>query len=277
MKKIYVLLILFLIFLSSCEKVVDVDLPSIPPKLIVDASFEVFFNENPVTANTTVKLRLSADFFEETVPTVTNATVLLTNLSDNSIINFTDDNADGDYEPTISFIPVDDVLYELTIVYENETYKATASKIKSTPITSITQGDKTLFSGTETEVDVNFTDDGTVDNYYLFDFTNNLFLPIEDRFFNGSDYNFSYFYDEDDLELPATVTIKMSGISREYFTYFRVLVSQSGQNAGGPFETVPSSLLGNIVNTSNQDNFPLGYFHISETDTFTISLEDKEE
>ena len=277
MKKIYVLLILFLIFLSSCEKVVDVDLPSIPPKLIVDASFEVFFNENPVTANTTVKLRLSADFFEETVPTVTNATVLLTNLSDNSIINFTDDNADGDYEPTISFIPVDDVLYELTIVYENETYKATASKIKSTPITSITQGDKTLFSGTETEVDVNFTDDGTVDNYYLFDFTNNLFLPIEDRFFNGSDYNFSYFYDEDELELPATVTIKMSGISREYFTYFRVLVSQSGQNAGGPFETVPSSLLGNIVNTSNQDNFPLGYFHISETDTFTISLEDKEE
>ncbi|WP_299050736.1 DUF4249 family protein [uncultured Polaribacter sp.] len=277
MKKIYVLLILFLIFLSSCEKVVDVDLPSIPPKLIVDASFEVFFNENPVTANTTVKLRLSADFFEETVPTVTNATVLLTNLSDNSIINFTDDNADGDYEPTISFIPVDDVLYELTIVYENETYKATASKIKSTPITNITQGDKTLFSGTETEVDVNFTDDGTVDNYYLFDFTNNLFLPIEDRFFNGSDYNFSYFYDEDELELPATVTIKMSGISREYFTYFRVLVSQSGQNAGGPFETVPSSLLGNIVNTSNQDNFPLGYFHISETDTFTISLEDKEE
>ena len=67
----------------------------------------------------------------------------------------------------------------------------------------------------------------------------------------------------------------MSGITKEYFTYFRVLINQSGQNAGGPFETVPSSLLGNMINTTNEENFPLGYFHISETDTYTIFLEDK--
>jgi len=265
-----------LLFFSSCEKVVDVDIPSIAPKLIIDATFEVLFNETPVTANTVVKLRLSADFFDDTIPTVTNASVFITNLTNNTIINFTDNNADGNYEPVTPFIPADEVSYELTIIHENETYKGRATKVKSTPITNIAQGDKTLFSGTETEVEVDFTDDGTVDNYYLFDFTNNLYLPIEDRFFNGSDYNFSYFYDEDDIEIPTTVTIKMSGISRAYFTYFRVLVNQSGQNAGGPFETVPSSLLGNMINTTNEDNFPLGYFHISETDTFTLSLLEKE-
>ncbi len=32
-------------------------------------------------ANTVVKLRLSADYFDEIIPTVTNATVFLTNLS----------------------------------------------------------------------------------------------------------------------------------------------------------------------------------------------------
>ena len=64
----------------------------------------------------------------------------------------------------------------------------------------------------------------------------------------------------------------MSGISKEYLTYFRVLISQSGQNSGGPFQTIPSSLLGNIVNTTNIENFPLGYFHISETDTYNLSL-----
>ena len=67
----------------------------------------------------------------------------------------------------------------------------------------------------------------------------------------------------------------MSGISKDYFSYFRVLVNQSGQNSGGPFESVPSSLLGNMVNRTNEDNFPLGYFHISETDTFTVDLVQK--
>ena len=275
MKKIYILPILLMFFFSNCEKVVDVDVPSIPPKLIIDASFEVFFDENPVTANTVVKLRLSADYFDDVIPAALNATVFLTNLSDNSVINFSDTNADGDYEPINSFIPADNVTYELTVIYDNETYKGTATKIKSTPLTSVTQGDETLFSGNETELKISFKDDANEENYYLFDFTNNLFLAIEDRFFNGADYNFSYFYSEDDLIVPTAVKIKMSGITKEYFTYFRVLINQSGQNAGGPFETVPSSLLGNMINTTNKENFPLGYFHISETDTYTIFLEDK--
>lgn len=263
-------------FFSNCEKVVDIDVPSIQPKLIVDASFEVLFDETPVTANTVVKLRLSADYFEETIPTVTNATVFLTDLSNNTIINFSDGNADGNYEPLNPFIPADNVDYELTIIYDNETYKGTATKVKSTPFTKVEQGDKTLFSGNETELKIDFKDPANIENYYLFNLSNNLFLSVEDRFFDGSDYNFSYFYDEDDLEVPATVEIKMSGITKEYFTYFRVLVDQSGQNAGGPFETVPSSLLGNMINTTNESNFPLGYFHISETDTFTISLVKKD-
>jgi hypothetical protein len=54
-----------------------------------------------------------------------------------------------------------------------------------------------------------------------------------------------------------------------------VLISQSGQNAGGPFQSAPSSLLGNITNTSNEANFPLGYFHISETDTLNLELVEK--
>ena len=275
MKKRYLLPVLLFFFLSSCEKVVDVDVPSIEPKLIIDASFEVFFDENPVTTNTVVKLRLSADYFEPSLPIVTNATVFLTNLSNSTVINFQDANADGNYEPTTTFLPEENVTYELTVIYENETYKGTATRVKSTPFTSVTQGDETLFSGNETELKIAFTDDANAENYYLFDLTNNIFLAIEDRFFNGADYNFSYFYDEEELKVPTAVKIKMSGITKEYYTYFRVLIDQSGQNAGGPFETVPSSLLGNMINTTNEANFPLGYFHISGTDTFTIFLEDK--
>lgn len=277
MKKSYLFLFAVVFFFLGCEKVVDIDVPSIEPKLIIDAAFEVYFDENPVTTKTVVKLRESADYFDTNIPPATNATVYLTDLSNNTRIDFTDTNADGDYEPTTAFFPADNVTYELTVIHKNETYKGTATKIKSTPFSSVTQGDETLFSGNETELKVAFKDAPNEENYYLFDFTNNLFLAIEDRFFDGADYNFSFFYDEEELRVPTAVKIKMSGITKEYFTYFRVLIDQSGQNAGGPFETVPSSLLGNMINTTNTQNFPLGYFHIAETDTFTIFLEDRSE
>ncbi|WP_299671070.1 DUF4249 family protein [uncultured Polaribacter sp.] len=275
MKNIKIFSILFILLFANCEKVVDVDVPSIAPKLIVDASFEVLFDQNPIVANTIVKLRLSADYFEDNIPSVSNAVVFLTNLSDNTIINFTDTNSDGNFTPIISFIPEDDIVYELTVLYENETYKGKATKIKSPPFTSVIQGDETLFSGEEIEVKVAFKDDKSTENYYLFDFTNNLFLALEDRFFNGTDYNFSFFYQEDEIEVPTNVTVKMSGITKEYFTYYRILLDQSGTTGGGPFQSVPSSLLGNMINTTNEANFPLGYFHISETDTFNIDLIEK--
>jgi hypothetical protein len=276
MKKIYILPILIILLFLNCEKVVDIDVPSIEPKLVIDASFKVFFEENPVVAQNIVKLSLSADYFNDSIPAVTNATVFLTNLSDDTIINFFDNNLDGNYNTVNSFIPADDVPYELTVIYDNEIYKGKATKIKTNPIINVVQGDETLFSGEETELKITFKDEPIIENYYLFNFESNFFSTIDDRFFDGSIYNFSFFYQEDDIELPATVNIRISGISKEFYTYFEVLSSQSGQGGGGPFQSIPASLLGNIINTTNETNFPLGYFHISETDIFTIDLVEKD-
>lgn len=275
MKNIKIFIALCILLFANCETVVDVDVLSIEPKLIIDASFEVLFDETPVTANSIVKLKLSADYFDETIPTVTDATVFLTNLSSNAIIPFLDVNNNGNYTPTNSFIPEDNITYELTVIHDNETYKGKANKVKSTPFTSVMQGDETLFSGKEIEVKVAFKDNLNEENYYLFDFTSNRILALEDRFFNGTDYNFSFFYQEDDIEVPTNVTLRMSGITKEYYTYYRILLNQSGVNGGGPFQSVPSSLLGNMINKTKDANFPLGYFHISETDTYSIDLVEK--
>ena len=276
MKKIYILPIILLLIFSNCEKVIDVDVPSIEPKLIIDASFEVYFDENPISAKSVVKLRESADYFDETIQTVTNATVFLTNLNNNTIINFEDTNADGDYEPVTDFIPADDIAYELTVIHNNETYKGKATKVKSTRIIDVAQGDSTLFSGNEVEINVKIQDELDIENYYFFDFSNNNFSVLEDRFFDGQEYEVPNFYAEEDIVLPTAVNIRMVGVSKDYFTYLRILISQSGLTGGGPFETVPTSLLGNMINTTNENNFPLGYFHIGETDSFTIFLEEIE-
>ena len=107
MKKIYIYTILTVLLFSNCEKVVDIDVPSIEPKLIIDASFEVLFNESPVKANVAVKLKLSTDYFDETIPTVSDAIVYLTNTADSSVINFSDVNLNGNFTPIINFIPKD--------------------------------------------------------------------------------------------------------------------------------------------------------------------------
>ena len=274
MKKSLLFLLSLLFFFTQCEKVVEIEVPTTDPILIIDAAFEVNFNENPVTANTIVKLRLSADYFEEEIPTVSSANVFLTNLTTDEIITFNDNDLDGNYLPDNSFIPEQNIQYQLTVEYENQVYTGTAKRIESPSLTSVEQGETTLFSGEETELEVEFSDNASEENFYLFDFDNGFFLTIEDRFFNGADYNFSYFYGEEDIELPTNVTVKISGISKDYYTSFRVLLDQSGEGGGGPFETIPATLLGNMVNTTNESNFPLGYFHIAETDSVSVALVD---
>ncbi|MEE9408320.1 MAG: DUF4249 family protein [Polaribacter sp.] len=272
MKKLYIIFVFILLLFANCEKVIDVDVPTIEPKLVIDAAFEVNFDETPVTAKTVVNLKLSADYFDDIIPTVSNATVFLTDLNNNTVIPFSDINADGSYEPNSAFIPANDIVYELTVLYDNETYKGKATKIKSAIINNVQQGDDTLFFGDEIELETSFTDDGKKENYYLFNFGFNNYVTIEDRFLNGSEYNFSYYIDMDEIELPSTLNVKLFGITKEFFTYFRILQNQSGQTGGGPFQSVPSSLLGNMINTTTEANFPLGYFHISETDTFSLDV-----
>ncbi|GAA4274618.1 DUF4249 family protein [Aquimarina gracilis] len=274
MKKIIYILVFTLVF-TSCEDVVDVDVPEGEPRLVIDASFELYNNESPITVEGGVKLTLSAPFFDEEVPAVSDATVFITNLNDNSIINFSESiNESGLFTPdAIDFIPEFDTTYQLTVIYNNETYIATTELIPTVPIDNIEQGDGTLFDGDETEIIIFFTDDGNRDDFYLFDFDFSLFLASEDRFYQGQPFNFSYFYE--DMVAGRDVTIKILGIDKRYFEYSELLIAQSEQDGGNPFQTPPAILRGNIINTTNQDNYPLGYFNLSEADRFEFTIQEE--
>ena len=52
-----------------------------------------------------------------------------------------------------------------------------------------------------------------------------------------------------------------------------VLVSIAGNNGGGPFQSPPATVRGNIINTTNAANYPLGYFSLSEFDVLYYSVE----
>jgi hypothetical protein len=58
------------------------------------------------------------------------------------------------------------------------------------------------------------------------------------------------------LKIGDKVTVSHYGISKEYYNYINILVSISG-NGGGPFQSPPATVRGNIINTTNADNYPL--------------------
>ncbi len=272
MKKL-VYIIIGLVIITACEDVIDVDVPNGEPRLVIDASFEIYLDEEPVDVLGGVRLTLSAPFFDDDVPTVSDAIVFVTNLSDDSVINFIESSEPGFFIPENSdILPEFDIDYELTVIYNSETYKATTQLIPTVAIENIEQGDGTLFEGDETEIIVFFTDDGNRDDFYLFDFDFNLYLPSEDRFYQGEAFNFSYFYE--DMVGGEEVTIKILGIDERYFNYSNIIIEQSEQEGGNPFQTPPAQIRGNIINTTDPDNFALGYFNLSEANRFQFTIQE---
>ena len=96
MKKLIYILSITLLF-TSCEDVVEVDVPDGEPRLVVDVSFEFYLNEDPIDIEGYLRLTLSAPFFDENVTPVSDATVFITNLEDGTIINFQESTSD-DYD-----------------------------------------------------------------------------------------------------------------------------------------------------------------------------------
>ncbi len=266
---IYIFILIFTF--TSCEDVIDIEVPNGDPKLVIDASFEFFLNEPIIGTRNSIRLTLSAPFFGDEIPTVSDANVFITNLQDNSVFNFSEtDSSPGSYIADTTFLPEFDTDYQLTVIYNGETFVATTKLIPSVPIDSIEQGDGTLFDGDETEVIVSFTDIGSRDDFYLFDFDFSLFLASEDRFYQGESFNFSYFYE--DMISGQDVRIKLLGIDERYHNYINLLLEQSEQDGGNPFQTPPAVLRGNIINTTNPTNFALGYFNLSEANKFDFTI-----
>lgn len=52
-----------------------------------------------------------------------------------------------------------------------------------------------------------------------------------------------------------------------------ILVSIAGSNVGGPFQSPPATVKGNIINTTDKANYPLGYFSLSEKQTKKFTIE----
>lgn len=266
MKKIlFPILILLISLLSSCEEVVDLELDTAAPRLVVEANIGWIKGSSGNAQK--IKLTTTTGYYDTKVPIVTAANVSITN-SDNRIFRFVEIPNTGEYGCT-DFVPEIGKTYTLTIISNGETYTATEIFQSLAPITRIEQNNEGGFTGKDIEVKAYFNDPANEDNYYLYSYEYSSEATVsynadEDKFFQGNE--FSSRSQKDDLKPGDVIELTHFGISKQYYNYMNILIGIMGNNSGGPFQTPPATVRGNISNSTNPKNYPLGYFALGETD-----------
>jgi len=271
MRKLFTILVaMFLLF--NCEDVIDVDLNESEPRLVIEASINWF---KGTTGNSqTIRLSLSAPFFEEQVPPASGAVVEIEDINSN-IYNFVEVGNTGIYTNT-NFVPVLDQEYTLSIIYNEDVYTATETFKSVVPIEYVEQINDGGFSGEDIELKAFYTDPANIENYYFFEFLSDISVVpnlevYEDRFTDGN--QIFGFYTEEDLEPGDIVTIRNYGISERFYDYMFILLQQGSEENGGPFETQPATVRGNCINLTNPENFPFGFFRLSEVDELIYTVQ----
>lgn len=266
MKRMFILL-LFLGTLISCEEVVEIDLNTSEPRLVIEASINLLEDGS---SNSTVKLTTTAPFFDSQIPIVANATVTITD-NNGAIYPFVY-TSEGIYVNDL--IPVLGNTYDLEIIYEGETYTASEQLNTVSPLEFVEQRNDGGFTGEDIELKAFFTDPIGLGDHYFFEGISERGIVLDtlfDEFFDGNPI--FGFYLVEDLVPGDEVIFNLYGVDEQFYNFMFVLLQQSSEQSDGPFETQPATVRGNIINETNGDNFPLGYFRISEVSTLTYTVQ----
>jgi len=161
--------------------------------------------------------------------------------------------------------------YKLTVNYNNETYESVERMAISTPFTEIKQvKNNNNFDEDGVAVEIAFNDIGAEDNFYFLNLGDANFATIEDEFFtDGKEIRFTFFFDEN---VTLNHLFRIYGSNMRFNTFMDAIIEISSGGSNGPFGTVPFKARGNIVNTTNKENFPFGFFRISEVYPWSIEL-----
>ena len=274
--KYFSALLLFALTISlfSCEDVIEVEVQNTTPRLVIDAQFNMYTKEQQLRLEGGVRLSFSANYFDLNVPIIKDALVTITHLNSGLEYPLLFDESIGMFVPDkIDFLTDFNSKYELSVLHQGQAYTGSTVFVPVPPILKAVQGTKTLFSGDETEIILSFQDFSEREDFYLYDFGQEIYRPIEDRFFQGEEFVFSHFYSSGEVKVGDIITIKAHGVEEQYYNYFNLILTLTDSN-GGPFQSLPASSRGNILNVTQPDNYPLGYFLISESDQKQLLIEE---
>lgn len=251
----------FVAMLSSCEKVLDLNLAQTEPKVVIEG---IFTNLN---TNHLVSLSYTRNFDEDNVRTPISGALVTVTDETGRVISFTEQASSGNYYST-RFRGVPGRTYTMSVTTKEQTYTATSKMPFPVPIRSLTQVELSFFGETRKLVEVNYTDPINVENFYYNKiYVNNIkrgSLNISsDRFNDGKPVKDAVFVSDPDLQAGDKVKIQLLTIDENVYRYL-FAISQITGNGGPP--TTPANPKSNISNGA------IGYFTASTITTDSLII-----
>jgi len=240
--------------LWSCQKVINVNLNSAAPQLVIDASISDHPGPDTVTLSRTVNFNQ-----DNTFPPVTGATVVISDNHGN--IDTLKEVIPGKYlNYTMRGIP--GRTYFLNVNVNGALYSATSTMPFPVPIDSIAvEKISGRLVSNNLDLLISFHDPKGIDNYYrilekilnIRPVDGEIQLPtlgsvLTDRLSDGTEINYSAISNQPKLVAGDTVLISLQSVDKNIYNYFRT-VQQNGSM---------STTLSNPV--TNITNGALGYF-----------------
>jgi hypothetical protein len=250
-KKLFIIHFSLFIILTSCQKVVNIDLNSSSPAIIIEAN--IVSEKGPYT----VKITKSANYNQSNdFPAVSGAIVTLSDNAGNSENLI--ETSSGFYT-TSSTQGVPGRTYTLTVVTDGKKYTATCSMPIPVDIISLSVVKSEGFRGKQTlrDVKVLFQDPPGIDNYYRFvEYDNGKpfqdIRTMSDRLYDGGLMSNTIRNDQDSVYAGDTIKVDLESIDEAMYLYYREL-NRNIHNGG--LSASPANP------TSNFDNGAMGYFN----------------
>lgn len=270
-KYISILLVIFAFLASGCEKIVDLDLNTMEPQLVIDAS--ILSNDR-----CSVVLSMTQDYYadENEKTFVSGAEVYLTS-EDGSVNEQLQEILNGRY--VSSTIGEAGKTYTLRVVVDDKEYKSTATMPETVHI------DKLFIYSFELDGKywftpcVGFQDPIGETNYYLYT------LWINGKKMSSIDFDDDYYFDglykerllffdkeennDEDLIYGDKVEVEMQSIDVGSFTFYQSLYSIASGGGTNPISNFSGGVLGNFKAYGSSYHF---IDPITEDDVFTREL-----
>jgi hypothetical protein len=251
------------VFLSSCEKVINIDLESNEPLIMIEG----VVTDDP-TIPSTVKITKSVNFSESNnFPAVSNADVTILDDLGNAFV--LSETSPGVYQNS-SLVGVSGRTYYLTVYIDGKTYTSVSKMPQNVNLDTISVGEG-MGPGAEDLKSITpvYTDPVGKGNYYRFKLKKNSemsssILLADDQAVDGGTNNTSLFDQNLEFKVGDTAVVTMMCIDKPVHLYFYSL----NQNGSGPgASATPANPVTNIEGAT------LGYFSAQTIQTKQVVIQ----
>jgi len=253
-----------LVVLSSCTKVIDVDLNDADPKFVMEANYTA------EDSTVRVQLSLTTSYFDNDPQTsVNNLVVIITDyLGNPTQVPFI---GNGSYELT-NYIPVFDTDYTMTVQHNGITYTAVSRMNPPVALLPIEYEYYPPFFGLDAGyiTFLRFNDPANIQNQYIITMSLNHIeeANLTDLFLQNDDYSDGNLVERplfrsDPFQIGDTVGIELRSVDKSVYDYFSEILSI----AGGQSSAAPANP------KSNWDNKGLGYFSTYSNSRMEVVIE----